>query len=251
MLAKEMQRAVLCIWSLALAFPVHVLAEKFKSSQGFSLDAPAGWTVASKEQRQQLVDSVKEHLDKVKQFDLDRMVVVMFDPGNPQNNINVVVTPGRVPIDDANAPEQYSSSLRDGFRQMGFSPEGLKVDRRTFGKHRALFAEYENDYGPAGGGPGKVHQWQAIFPGSRKSFAVTCTAPSAQQATMVPLCTRTLESLDIEAGVFDNISPWMRNALIGAVIGGLVSLLLGLAKRKRSKQAPPLSPPPPPGAWQG
>ena len=248
MLAKEMQGAVLCIWSLALAFPGHMLAEKFKSTQGFSLDPPVGWTVASKEQRQQIADAAKEYLDKLKQFDLDKVAVVMFDPGNPQNNINVVVSPGRVPIDDANAPEQFGSSLRNGYRQMGFVIEGLNVDRRTFEKHRALFAEYENDYAPAGGGPSKVHQWQAIFPGSGKSYAVTCTAPAAQSAGMVPLCTRTLESLDIEAGVFDNIPPWMRNALIGAVIGALVSLLLGLAKKKRSKQAPALSPPPP-GDW--
>jgi hypothetical protein len=98
------------------------------------------------------------------------------------------------------------------------------------------------------GGPGKVHQWQAVFPGPGKSFTVTCTALTAQQASMVPLCTRTLESLDIEAGVFDNIPPWMRNALIGAVIGAFLSLILGLTKRKRSKQAPALSPPPA-GNW--
>lgn len=248
MLAKEMQGAVLCIWSLALAFPGHVMAERYKSPQGFSLDLPAGWTVTSKEQSQQLENTVKEQLDKAKQSDPSRMAVAVFDPVNPRNNINVVVSPRRERIDDANAPGQYGSTLRNGYRQMGFTLEGLTVDRRTFGKHRAMVAEYENDYGTAGGGPGKVHQLQAIFPGSGKSYIVTCTAPSEQYATMVPLCTRTLESLDIEAGVFDNIPPWMRNALIGAVIGALVSLLLGLAKKKRSKQAPALSPPPP-GDW--
>jgi hypothetical protein len=50
MLGKRMQRAALCIWILALALPAHALAERFKSSQGFSLDPPDGWTVASKEQ---------------------------------------------------------------------------------------------------------------------------------------------------------------------------------------------------------
>ena len=249
MLGKQVQGAVLCLSSLALAFQGHMLAEKFKSSQGFSLDPPDGWTVASKEQRQQLGDAVKERL---KQFDLDRMAVVMFDPANPRNNINVIVGPGRVSVDDANAAEQYGSSLKSQYRQMGLEPVGFTVDRRTFGKHRALVADYENDYGPLGA-PGKVHQWQAIFPGSGKSFFVTCTAPADQYAGMVPVFTKTLESLDIEADLFDNIPRWMRTALIGAVIGALVGLILAVMKKRRPKPLHAIGPPPspPPGDWRG
>jgi hypothetical protein len=255
--AKTMRCAVLCTWSLALAFPGHALAERFKSPQGFSLDPPDGWTVASKEQSQQLAEAVKQRL---KQFDLNRIAVVMFDPANPRNNINVVVASGRVSV-DAKSAEQYGSSLRSQYRQMGLNPEAFTVDQKTFGKRSALFADYVNDYGPLGGDPGKVHQWQAIFPGSGKSIFVTCTVPADRYATMAPVFTKTLESLDIEGGLFDNIPPWMRTALIGAVIGALAGLILSLMRKKRPKppQAygpppPAYGPPPPPppqGAWRG
>jgi hypothetical protein len=241
MLNNKIQRAALCIWSLALAFPGHALAERYKSTQGFSIDPPDGWTVASKEQSQQLAEAVKERL---KQFDLNRIAVVMFDPANPRNNINVVIGPGRVTVDEKSA-EQYRTSLGNQYRQMGLELENFTVDQRTFGKHSALFADYLNDYAKLGGDPGKVHQWQAIFPGSGKSFFVTCTALADQYAAMVPIFTKTLESIDYETGMFDNMPPWMRTALIGAVIGALAGLILSLMKKKRQKPPPVYGPPPP------
>src|SRR5579872_1960032 len=246
----SIRRSLPCVGGLIFACSLVSATEPFKSTQGFTIIPPDGWTVASKEETRKLGEAAAERVDKLKQFDLDRMAVVMYDPANPQNNINVIVGPSRVPIDESDASDKYRSLLENQYRQMGMSLDGLTVGRKTIGKHDVLSAEYEGDYSRFGQGAGKVHQWQVIFPGAGKSFVVTCSSTADQYATLEPSFTHALESMDYEeAGIFEK-SPWLRTGLIGGLVGAGVGVIVALTKKKKkppyNMQPPPTYGPPPP-----
>jgi hypothetical protein len=215
-------------------------ATRFSSPRGFSMAPPRGWNVATKDDQQALADALKDRVAAARGFETDRMAVMLFDPADPNRNINVIVSPGRLPIDDADAESQYLSALRSQFGQMGFSADGLSVKRRTFGSHQALSAEYEASLPSALGlGTGRLHQWQAVFVSGRQTFIVTCTASAADFPALATDFSDALASLEFQSAGLSSLPSWAMNGLVGALLGGACGLVQLLFRQKpQPSQAP-------------
>lgn len=88
-------------------------AARYTDPQGFSLDYPDGWRVASKQERDYATDLAKPLLDQIGRVDLSKIAAFIFCPDNDRfaENMNVVVTSGLGRVDDAKKRE-YCQALK-------------------------------------------------------------------------------------------------------------------------------------------
>jgi len=215
--------------------PIFAMAAEltFTSPQGFSITPPDGWAVASKEIAGQLSRAVQEHFQKLGNIDLDKLAVVIFNPNDAEGsqNLNVVVSPHRIPIDESDAEEKLVKMLKDQYAQIGVQIGSVAVNRKTFGTHAALVSDVESNFG----GP-PMRQWQVMLPAGSRTLIVTCSAPQASFGQAIPAFTKAIESMTYTT-VTDPLSEmpvWLREALIGALIGGAITLYRVLASRRRT-----------------
>ena len=118
---------------------------------------------------------------------------------------------------------------------MGFTPDRVSVTRKIFGTHAALVADIESSIT---GSP--TRQWQVMLPAGSHTLIVTCTAPRSSFDEVAPVFTKAIESMTYSTFEFP---PWLRNALIGAIIGGLIGLFQFLiSSRGSTKMATDISP---------
>jgi hypothetical protein len=207
----------------------------FTSPRGFSITPPDGWTVASKETISQMAGVAREQLSKLGNINFDRVAVVLFNPADAvaSENINVVVSPGRMPIEDSDAEQKMADALRGAYGKMGVTITRLSVTRKTFGSHKALVADV--DWNTAGM---QIRQWQVALASTGQSFIVTCTAPPPSFDSATPTFSKAIESMkyaEPEAAFFGSGLPtWARGALIGAAIGALYGLYKLVASFKKT-----------------
>lgn len=203
-----------------LAFVIPLVAQepsRFSSSRGFSFEPPPGWLVASKEQTQVLTQEVKTQLNKLGNVNLDRVAVVAFDPAEDEfaETMNVVVSPGRIPLDEQGVEEKLARAIRTQYSEAGVSVSSLKASLHTFGVHKGLLVE--SQMGMQGV---DIRQWQVMIPGGKQSYIVTCTASSDEFDSFQPLFTAAIATMQIDEGL-SGVPGWLINALVGGAIGGL------------------------------
>jgi hypothetical protein len=99
----------------------------FTSSHGFSITPPDGWTVASKDGTHQLAAEVQEKVNGIGNVDLDRLAVLIFNPAETDQNLNVAILPDKEAADESGAQQ-----LADGIRgRIGTTPR-MSVSRQSF-----------------------------------------------------------------------------------------------------------------------
>jgi hypothetical protein len=169
-------------------------SDRFSSPDGFSLNVPDGWQVMTKEQGQAITDDLKART----KFNPSRMAAMLYSPTDPRVNINIIVLPGAVPLDD-DAANGYASMLRDQAGQAGVAISAFTVTRHSYAQHPSLLADYEMDFTNSNGPNkdlGKVHQWQVVFSGSTNTYVVTCSASVMAFSTIAPVFERVLNSME-------------------------------------------------------
>jgi hypothetical protein len=199
----------------------------FTSPQGFSITPPDGWAVLSKGMASQMSSAVQRQFPELGSIDFDKMAVVIFNPADPigSQNLNVVVSPGKTRIGESGAPEKLATSLRDQYGRMGVTVRS--VTRKIFGTHAALVADTESNLA---GSP--VRQWQVMLPTGSDTLIVTCTAPRSSFDDVAPTFTKAIESMQYSN--FE-VPAWLRDVLIGAILGGLIGLFKFLTPLRKKE----------------
>jgi hypothetical protein len=207
----------------------------FDSAHGFSIAPPSGWIVATHAQREQLAGTLtSDQIALLNSLASDRVAVVMFEPDG-FSNINIIVSPGRIPLEEADAPLTYRTGLQDQFRIGGMQVDNFRVERRRFGGNDSLLADFVTDRRAVArfGEPPRMRQWQAVFGAWGRTYIVTCSAPDDRFAALEPAFAAALASIDFPAtpaAFFRGLPGWVRNALIGALIGAMLPLLPALLR---------------------
>lgn len=228
-------RSTLLLLLLAPVFSIAAAPARFDSPRGFSIVPPDGWEALSKENRDRLTAAVAERL-KIGDLDFDKVALVLADPSSAGDSqaptMNVVVSPGA----PEGAPSQSDiSSLRDSlqdyFRKMGLDADVISAKAGTFAGRTALAAE--TLVGSAGS---RIHQWQVMIPANGRTFIVTCTAPEASFENVRPIFEASIDSMQFTGSpamnILDNPPGWLKDAFVGAVIGGLIGLFKTLTGKK-------------------
>jgi len=226
---NKLSQFVLFLFVAAVLTSVAIADEPvFTSSQGFSITPPDGWTVVSESTA---TNEIQKKFSKLKDINFDKIAVMILNPADSGvTNLNVVVSPGKLPINEASIEEKVSSALRDQYSQIGVQLDKITVTRKTFGTHQALVADIEVTAPES-----FLRQWQVMLPASGKTLIVTCSAPISSFDGVTPVFTKAIESMTFSTFEFPF---WLRNALIGAIIGGLFGLFQSLtsSREKMSKQ---------------
>jgi hypothetical protein len=217
----------------------------FTSPRGFSITPPDGWAVASKETIGQIRQAAQTAVNSggkadfgkmLEKLNLDKMAVFIFNAqaGTTAQNINVVVSSGQFPIDQAGSEQTFAKMLTSQYGQAGVTPSKLIVSHRTFGHHTTLVADMEWSISGS-----SVHQWQVLMPASNQTFIVTCTAPPSDFEALAPVFTHALDSMTYSSG---GASPLLRGVASSMVSGGLIGAGIGVCmwlasrfKRSRGK----------------
>jgi hypothetical protein len=207
-------------------------AAEFKSSEGFSLKYPEGWTVLSEEARDSLAEAA-EALSGVSSGPANCAVMIFNSEfGMGGENMNVVVVPGRLRI-DAEAERQFSAKVREEYSAIGVVPDIVECRRTTIGGRDVLSIRYDATMPMA---PDTLRQWQVAFPGSSKTFILTCTAQKSKFDQLEPLFSATVNSFKVEESFWSKLPGPIRygilGGLIGGLVGGLISAVRALAKKK-------------------
>jgi hypothetical protein len=226
---------IVVVVMMLITTPAMATEPVFTSPRGFSITPPDGWSVASKETISQMGSVVRQQFSKLGDINFDRVAVVLFSPADTSvsENINVVVSPGRMPIEDSDAEQKMTDALRGAYGKMGVTITRVSVTRKTFGSHPALVADV--DWNTAGV---QIRQWQVALPAAGQTLIVTCTAAPSSFDSVTPTFSKVIESMTYAApepaSLSSGLPNWARGALIGAAIGGLYGLYKLVASLKKT-----------------
>ena len=185
------------------------------SPEGFTITPPDGWTVVSKSTAQQMAAIIQKRFPSIGSLDFNKVAVMMLNPADfGATNINVIVTPSRLPINATGVEDKLADTLREKFMTNGISIAGLSVTRRTFGSHSTLVADLQWSLGKA-----NVRQWQIMAPAGNRTFLITCTSQQATFETYEPVFTEAIASMKLPS-FFDFSIP----SVIYYGIGGFILL---------------------------
>ena len=210
--------------------PAAVAAEpSFTSPKGFTITPPDGWVVASKDATSVATEVFKKKFPKFDGANLDRMAVLLLNPADTGGtNLNVVVSPARMPIDASDAETKVANLVREQFTKMGVSVSKATATRRTFGTHPAILADVESNIGGV-----NTRQWQAMMISGKQTLIVTCTSSQASFEKFVPTFTKAIEGMRFPPDGGGEMPSWLKYGIIGGVVGGLIGLVQKLmASRK-------------------
>ncbi len=234
MAARSTSRKCIACMSVCLLFPaaftpVATATEPvFTSPKGFTITPPDGWTLFSKDAAREKSDAVKKAFPKFDSANLDRMAAMLMNPADSGiTNINVVVVPSRIPINDSDAEQKLGTMLREQYTKMGASLGKFTAVRKTFGTHKALVADFESNMGGAA-----TRQWQVMMPAGSQTLIVTCTSKQSTFDQFTPVFTKAIETMAFSDKEFP---AWLRYGIIGGVVGGLIGLFRKfMASRKKA-----------------
>ncbi len=207
-------------------------AKEFKGQQGFSFEYPASWVIATKEQTQKAGKALESVAPNIKQVDLNRMAVAVYNPAYQEfaENLNVVITRGAIPI-DTNMCSKYSATITDGFRKTGINVSDVQVSFATVAGINAVTAHWQTLW-PRGRAP--IRHWQVSVPHKRQTFIITCSARNTDWARLEPLFQRMVNSLRFEPDMipsFDELPGYVKGMIIGGIIGGIIGFFVMAFKK--------------------
>ncbi|MBL9082486.1 MAG: hypothetical protein JNK76_11800 [Planctomycetales bacterium] len=228
--------------------PLVVAAGEHVDPSGYRFTYPDGWTAITKDIKHSHGALPKEVSDWIEdnKVDLSKLSVVVIRNGEEEflENMNVVVEKQQMPLDEKMLQELVSL-LPQQYKSMGADVTIKKSAKTSYGPNDALMVEYT---ARLPGVPMLLEQRQVFFTGGGKTFIVTCTGAGTNFVKYGPAFDKILASFDVPARTASSFD-WGRvfsGGVNGAVIGGLVGLLGGLAvmvkKLFAKKQQPPAPP---------
>ncbi|MBM3890021.1 MAG: hypothetical protein FJ388_12970, partial [Verrucomicrobia bacterium] len=202
---------------------------EFKSKQGFSFEYPAHWMVATKEQTRGVGQVLKTVAPNIKQADMSRIAVLVYNPTLRQfaENLNVVVTRGAIPINQKTR-EEYAAAVTDGYRKAGGKLSEVKTSIVQVAGRDAMTIRFLASL-PRVGTP--VRHWQVSVPGKRQTYIVTCSAQDGDWPRLEPVFERMINSLRIEPDTgpsWDGLLGYPKGVIVGAVLGVVIGLIIVL-----------------------
>lgn len=201
--------------------------KEFKSPQGFSFKYPADWVIATKEQTQKAGKALKSVAPNIKQVDLSRMAVAVYNPVSLEfaENLNIVITGGAIPV-STNMCSKYTAMITDGFRKTGITVSDVQASLATVAGLNVMSAHWLATWPH---GRVLIRHWQVSVPHGRRTFIVTCSARDADWTRLEPLFERMVNSLRFEPDAipsFDALPGYAKGMIIGAIIGGIIGFFV-------------------------
>lgn len=228
-----------------LFFVTPVMAGDYSDPTGFSFKYPDGWVIITKPgmdvDKNALPPEISNWIKK-NNIDLTKISVYLIRDGEEEflENLDVVVNHQELPVNDASL-KQLQDMLAQQYRAFGLTIDQLTGRIQKIGANEAIVFEYQMQL-PDSLLP--LRQRQVFFSGGGKTFIVTCTARPDTFATYAPTFDTILASFKIPAPTLktkgiDWNHVWMMG-IVGGVVGGAVSLLIGLIKKFTGKKREPI-----------
>lgn len=221
---------VACVFFAGIFVPFAMAAEPaFSSPKGFTITPPDAWTLVSKDAAQGINAAIKKQYPKLDNFNVDTMAVMLLNPTDRgATNLNVVVTPSRLPLGDSGAEEKVSSMMREQYTKLGVTISKMAATRRNFGIHPAIVADFESNIGGA-----PTRQWQVLMASGKQTLIVTCTSSQSDFEKFAPVFTKAIESMTFPAPASAEFPLWLKYGIIGGVAGGLIGVFQKLIASKK------------------
>jgi hypothetical protein len=231
---------------LLLLYVKSVAGGEFRSPAGYSFAYPEGWYVLADPRdrldKMPLPPTIqawfeKNHVD----FSKVSAIAVRDGQGDFLENLNVVVSPGQMPVNDSTL-KVLLEGIPKQVVSMGGKVEDLHGGVQKVGANEALAVEYRCTF------PGTefpMRQRQFYIPGG-KTYIVTCTGGADTFTEYAPIFENILTSFTVPAPIVQGFD-WSKAILagiIGSVGGVLITLfkaIAGLRKPARRADEPPAS----------
>ncbi|RLS52937.1 MAG: hypothetical protein DWH91_15450 [Planctomycetota bacterium] len=212
---------------------VTIFAADYTSLAGYTLQIPEGWVAASFANLNQLPPEIQKYLVDQK-LDLKAIDLLVLGPeefGQFRSNLNVVVTPGQIPVGKM-TPEQFQKQATDQYQKLGVTISNHTV-RKVNVAEREVFEMIYDATMPWAMDP--IRQRQLMIPGGGKTFVVTFTSTlegyaedskifdAIQQTIQVPV-----ETWSLGNGI---LSSGLRGGILGGLIGGAVAVFAKFRKK--------------------
>ena len=173
---------------------------KYSNPQGFSLQHPESWKVASAEQRAAAIEKVKPLVEKLPSR--PRLPpYVIYVPGNAesdfQQNINCVTAPGLVGETDAASAKRAANELREGFKKMGMPVAKVHTEVIEAGNRKAVSSRLDARLKEV---DEPVRQWQVVIPGKSQGYIFTCSALASDFWRFEPVFAAVIQSIEVDVG---------------------------------------------------
>lgn len=215
---------------------VVTFAAEYTSPAGYTLQIPEGWVAANLENRERLPPEVQKYLEDQK-LDLKAIDLLVLGPeefGQFSSNLNVVVTPGQIPVWKM-TPEQFQKQATDQYQKMGVTISNHTVRKVNVAERDVFEMNYEATM-PWAMEP--IRQRQLMIPGGGKTYVVTFTSTLdgyAEDSMVFDAIQKTIR-VPVETPSFGNgiLSSSIQGGILGGLIGGAVAVFA-----KFRKKAPP------------
>ena len=231
----------LLIALILLAGGEAAFGETYADPSGFSFTYPEGWvavtSAAMGDVKQVIPGELKDWVVR-NNVDLNQIAVVLIRDANEEflENLNVVVKPQQIPVNDKTAKE-LTAAISQQYGTMGVKLEGVQGRVEKIGSHNAIVVGFQSRLP---GVDATLRQKQIVIPGGGKTYIVTCTAKADTFDQYRPTFDGVLASFQAPAPVAQGFQ-WNQAALsgaIGGVVGGMIAAL-ALAKRSLLGKAKP------------
>jgi hypothetical protein len=213
------------------------LSQEFATDdKAFSIRYPADWKIITKEQNDKVQREAGPLMAKLK-VDLNRMTFVVADPAPAAlpPNVNLVITPGRLPLDK---PDLAKAKMRETLDQLaaatGARMSDVNIAVEQLAGHDVLISSYRTT------GPGAaLRQTQVMFPGRTQTYIVTCSALAADYPRVEPTFKAMLDSVKVASGGFGAWPLWAQYAAIGGIGGAAAGAVAWIAMRFGKRASKP------------
>ena len=167
--------------------------------RGFTLKYPAGWKVASADERSDVARDVKRYFEKMGDLDPSKLPVMVFNPVEDDfiENINCAVGSGSVPQVDEDGAKRFVKGVSDAFDKLGTPLAGARAEMIQIGSKKAISAHWDLTVKDV---KGPIHQWQVVIPGKSQVYVFTCSALASQFERYEPLFSVVIQSIEVDAG---------------------------------------------------
>lgn len=226
---------VLMLAAIEVSLPDGAHSAEYQAN-GISFRYPDTWQVASKENRQALIQELRG-TEQFRQIDLDRLEALIFNPAGTDflENMNIGFIPGGMEV-SAEEVSKGVEALGEVMTRAGMPPDNIHGSVLRLGDNAAISIEW--DVSMQGY---RLHQWGIVIPGGDRSVMLTCSATAADFESVRPKFKETVVSINTNAGL---IGAWheVPKAIQWAIIGTLLGLGLTLVQMLfRFMGAPPAS----------
>lgn len=236
----------------ALCCQSPAMAGVYTDPSGFSFTYPDGWEpVSGKDGAAAITDggddpklaTIREWIAKHK-IELDRVKVFLLhvSDGASSENMNVNVVGEEVSVNQRMA-EQIATEVKQRLAKMEMQITGFKARVQKFGAHEAIVFDYRCRI-PGVDSP--LRQRHILIPGGGNTYYITCTADADSFKGFSPTFGNIAASFKVPPPTAQHGFNWklvsnntFRGALVGAIAGGIVGLVMYLARKKRTSNKPP------------